>query len=134
MSASKAIRVTKRRTGQRGFTLIQLLIIVAMATVITAFGAIGIVNARAHMRLASSARQFTTRVEKARADSVRRHAMGASMSTVTLLSQTSYTITMDFDLNGVIDAWDTQTFDLEQDITFAPEFVGTTITFDWRGR
>src|SRR6185295_15538148 len=41
---------------------------------------------------------------------------------------------MDFDGNGVVDAYDTQTFNLENGVTFATGFVGTTITFDWRGR
>ncbi len=134
MAAIKTMRATSSQVNQRGFTLIQMIIIVAMATVITAFGAIGVVNARAHMRLASSARHFSTRAEKARADSVRRHAMGGAMSNLVLLSTTSYSVTMDWDTNGVIDTWDTQTFNLETDITFAPELVGTTITFDWRGR
>ena len=134
MAVTTNMRVTNRQVGQLGFTMIQMLVIVAIATVITAFGAIGVVNARAHMRLASSARQFSTRTEKARSDSVRRHAMGAARSNVQLLTTTSYSVTMDWDTNGVIDGSDTKTFNLESDITFAPEFVGTTITFDWRGR
>ncbi len=134
MAAIKTMRVTKSHVSQQGFTLIQMIVIVALATVITAFGAIGIVNARGHMRLASSARHFSTRVEKARADSVRRHAMGASRANVQLLSMTSYSVAMDWDINGVLDAYDTQVFNLESDVTFAPELVGTTITFDWRGR
>jgi len=41
---------------------------------------------------------------------------------------------MDFDTNGVIDASDTRTFNLDSNVTFDPNFVGTSISFDWRGR
>lgn len=128
------MRATNRQADERGFTLIQVVVIVALATIITAFGAIGIVNARAHMRLSSSARQFTTRIEKARGDSVRRHAMGTARANVRLLSTTSYAVNMDVDGNGFLDATDTRVYNLESDVTFAPAFVGTIITFDWRGR
>ena len=120
--------------NQRGFTLLQVLIIVALISIITTFGTIGIVKARAHLRLAGSARTFAGLAEKARADSVRRHAMGASMAGLQLLSTTSYSVTMDFDRNGVIDVYDTQVFNLDSNVTFEPRFVGTSINFDWRGR
>ena len=134
MAVISKMQAATRGINQQGFTLIQMIVIVALVSVVTTFGAIGIVKARAHMRLASSARQFSTRAEKARADSVRRHAMGGARANLRLLSTTSYSVTMDFDGNGVIDAYDTHNYDLENDVTFPAGFVGTTITFDWRGR
>src|SRR6266508_3834584 len=134
MAVISKMRGTTRRIDERGFTLIQLIIIVALVAVVTTFGAMGIANARAHMRLARSARQFSTMAEKARGDSIRRHAMDTAMANLLLLSTTSYSVTMDFDGNGVIDAYDTKTFNLENGVTFEPGFVGTRITFDWRGR
>jgi Tfp pilus assembly protein FimT len=134
MAVISKMRAATRRIDEQGFTLIQMIVIVALVSIVTTFGAIGIVNARAHMRLASSARQFSTMAEKARGDSVRRHAMGGARANLRLLSTTSYSVTMDFDGNGVIDAYDTHNYDLESDVTFPAGFVGTTITFDWRGR
>ena len=134
MVVTSKMRAATSRIDQQGFTLIQMIVIVALVSIVTTFGAIGIVKARAHMRLVSSARQFATLAEKARADSVRRHGMGGAMANLQLLSATSYTVTMDFNGNGVIDASDTHTFNLESDVTFANGFVGSTITFDWRGR
>jgi len=134
MAATSKKRAANKRIDQQGFTLIQLLVIVALVSIVTTFGAIGVVNARANLRLASSARQFSAMAEKARGDSVRRHGMGGAMARMQLLSDTSYTVTMDFDGNGVIDGYDTRTFDLESGVAFASGFVGTTITFDWRGR
>ncbi|MGH9873010.1 MAG: pilus assembly FimT family protein [Pyrinomonadaceae bacterium] len=125
---------TKRPVHQGGFTLLQVIIVVALVSVLTAFGALGVVNARARMRLAGSARQFAGLAEKARADSVRRHAMDAGRSNIQLVNTTSYSVTMDFDGNGVLDGSDTRTFNLDTNVTFDPRFVGTSITFDWRGR
>ncbi len=127
-------KVSKRPLGQRGFTLLQLIVVIALISVLTTFGTIGVVKGRAYMRLAGSARTFAGLAEKARADSVRRHAMAGEMSTMTLVTGTSYSVTMDFDTNGVIDASDTRTFSLDTNVTFHPDFVGTLITFDWRGR
>jgi len=126
--------VSDRRLGQSGFTLLQVIVVIALISVLTAFGTIGVVRGRARMRLAGSARTFAAMAEKARADSVRRHAMGGDMSKMQLDTTSSYSVTMDFDTNGVIDASDTRTFNLDSDVTFDPNFVGTSISFDWRGR
>src|SRR5712691_6656989 len=134
MTANSKIRFADKQTNQQGFTLVQVVIILALIAVVTTFGAIGVVKARANMRLASSARLFSSLAEKARADSIRRHAMDAARSNMRLLTDTSYSVTMDFDGNGVIDASDTRNFSLERDVTFDPRYVGTSITFDWRGR
>ena len=134
MHINRKKAVSNRPLDQRGFTLLQVIVVIALISVLTAFGTIGVVRARAHMRLAGSARTFAAMAEKARADSVRRHAMGAGMSNMLLSTTTSYRVTMDFDTNGVIDASDTRTFNLDNNVTFDPNFVGTSISFDWRGR
>ena len=126
--------VSNRPLGQRGFTLLQVIVVIALISVLTAFGTVGVVKGRAYMRLAGSARTFAGLAEKARADSVRRHAMGAAMSNMQLINATSYSVTMDFDTNGVIDASDTRTFNLDTNVAFDQYSVGTSITFDWRGR
>ena len=134
MHINRKKAVSNRPLGQRGFTLLQAIVVVALISIITAFGTVGVVKGRAYMRLAGSARTFAGLAEKARADSVRRHAMGAARSNMQLLTVTSYSVTMDFDTNGVIDGSDTQTFNLDTNVSFDPNFVGTSITFDWRGR
>jgi len=126
--------VSHRPLGQRGFTLLQVIVVLALISILTAFGTVGVVKGRAYMRLAGSARTFAGLAEKARADSVRRHAMGAAMSNMQLTTATSYSVTMDFDYNGVIDASDTRTFYLDTNVAFDQYSVGTSITFDWRGR
>ena len=56
MAVVSKMLATTRRINQRGFTLLQMMIVVAIIAVITTFSTIGIVNARAHIRLARSAR------------------------------------------------------------------------------
>src|SRR5688500_14817147 len=70
MAVISKIRTAKHQGFQRGFTLLQLLIVVALVAVVSAFGFIGIRNVRAEMRLQNSARRFAVYLEKARMDSV----------------------------------------------------------------
>src|SRR5258708_5307908 len=75
--AMEETSMTQRLEGpgrEHGFSMIQVIVILALVSIVTAFGAIGVVNARAQMRLNSSVRQFASWAEKVRGDSVRRHA------------------------------------------------------------
>ena len=108
-----------KRNSQPGFTTLQLLITIAIAAIVGAFAFVGIVRARDHMRLTSSARQFAALAERARADSVRRHASvsaGIAEAGIERLNETTYAVTMDFNGNGVAT---TQNFSTEGGITFA---------------
>jgi len=114
-----------------GFSTIQLVITVAVMTVVTGFAVVSISRARDHVRLMNSARQFAAYVERARADSVRRHASDATAATVLVIDNDTYAITMDWDGFGTTR---TQNFDLERGIVFTPGMVGKSVTFNWRGR
>jgi type II secretory pathway pseudopilin PulG len=121
---------SSRVKQQHGFTIIQMVITIAIVAVVSTFGVIGIRSARAEFRLQSSARLFASYVEKARADSVRRHAAsGAEASVETFGAGTSnYTITMDFGTGTV----ETRTFQLDPGVDFLTDAL--KVTFDWRGR
>src|SRR6185436_19734131 len=58
----------------RGFSTIELIITATILTIVTGLGLMGINNAKASIRLAGSAREFASYVEKARMYSIRRHA------------------------------------------------------------
>jgi hypothetical protein len=125
-TASRAAGRGRKKQGERGVTIVQVVITLAILSIVSTFTVMGIRTARANIRLTNSSRRFASHLEKARADAVRRH--GDSM--VTPMSLTSYSVTMDFDLNGSVE---TRTFNLEDGITFTdPPPPG--ITFDWRGR
>ncbi len=117
-------------TQQRGFTITQMVVTLAIIAVVSTGGVLGIRTARAEFRLQNSARLFATYIEKARADAIRRHAATGQESSVETFGpgSTQYAITMDYG-SGVVE---TRTFDLESGLSFvtAPKKV----TFDWRGR
>src|SRR6185295_5271685 len=61
---------SRRAKQQQGFTIMQMVITIAIVAVVSTFGIMGIRTARAEFRVQSSARLFASYIEKARADSV----------------------------------------------------------------
>jgi Tfp pilus assembly protein FimT len=125
---SPQLNSRSRRAG--GFSTVELLAVVTMLAIITAFGFMGISKARASVRLSGAARQYAAYIEKARIYSIKRHADDASQRASVAINdnQTSYDVTMDLDGDG---GTDTRTFNLPSGISFQ---TVETIAFDWRGR
>ncbi|HKG61384.1 MAG TPA: prepilin-type N-terminal cleavage/methylation domain-containing protein [Pyrinomonadaceae bacterium] len=121
---------SRTTTQQRGFTLTQMIVTVAIIAVVSTGGVLGIKTARAEFRLQNSARLFATYIEKARADAIRRHAAPGQESSVETFGpgSTTYAITMDYG-SGVVE---TRNFELESGLNFAT--AAKRVTFDWRGR
>ena len=124
------MKSTRSTANQQGFTLTQMLITIAIISVVTTFGVLGIRTARAEFRHQSAARLFAAYAEKARADAIRRHAPTGQESAIETFGPgtTSYAVTMDWG-SGVLE---TRTFELEDGLTF--DVAARRITFDWRGR
>ena len=112
---------------QAGFTTTQMLITIALVTIVSAFALFAIDSARASVRLTGSTRELAGYLEKARSNAIRRNGN----SVVTIVNQNSYSVTMDFDTDGTVE---TRTINLQTGVTFPTTLVGTTATFDWRGR
>jgi type II secretory pathway pseudopilin PulG len=121
---------SRRVKQQHGFTIMQMVITIAIIAVVSTFGVLGIRNARAEFRKQSSARLFASYIEKARADSVRRHAASGFEASVETFgaATTSYAVTMDFGTGTV----ETRTFQLDPGVDFLTDAL--KVTFDWRGR
>ena len=117
-------------TRQRGFTIMQMVITVALIAIVTAFGVLGIKNARAEFRLENAARLFASYVEKARADSIRRHAAPGTESSIETFGEgtTNYIVTMDWG-SGTVES---RTFQLDPGLDMG--VVAKKVTFNWRGR
>src|ERR1044071_9966656 len=83
---------------QRGFTITQMVITIAIIAIVSAAGVLGIKNARAEFKLQNAARVFATYVEKARADAIRRHGASGQESSIETFGpgSSNYAITMDF--------------------------------------
>src|SRR5258705_13943193 len=121
----------QRSERQSGFTMLQMVITVAIIAIVSTFGILGIKKARAQMRVQNAARQFAVYVEKARADAIRRHAMLGNESSVESFGEDTnrFVVTMDFDGNGTVQS---RTFMLDSGTVFSGN--ATKVSFDWRGR
>jgi len=123
-SSTQVMRI-KPFSNARGFSIMQMVITIAVAMVVTGFAVVGITRARDHMRLMNSAREFAGYVERARADAVRRH----NGTVVQAVDENTFTVTMDFDGDGALE---TRNFDLKTGVRFTTGVKA--VTFDWRGR
>ena len=131
-TASKPVRENKRKRGERGLTVLQLVIVVVIATILMAFALIGIANARQRIRLTNSAHSMASYLERARADSVRRHPTAANqMSGIQMVNNTTYRVLMDFNGDGTMEMRDVT---LEDGVIVATNPLPDPILFDWRGR
>lgn len=130
----RTTKVPNRMQNQRGSTIIQMIVVLAVIGVVSAFALLKIQSARDSFALQNSMRLFAGRIEKARLDAIRRH--GSAL--VEFTSTNQYVITMDFDGSG--NPATQRTFTLEKNITVT-NADGTAIavddlpTFDfgWRG-
>ncbi len=131
---SNSTKGKQRLADERGFSLLQMLVTVAIISTVAGFSVFGISSARSATRLRNSARAFAQNVEKARLDAIRRH----DGTNVEFTSPNTYDITMDFANNGTRQ---TRTFTLETNVSLIDN-TGAAITaspypyadFDWRGR
>ena len=119
-------RRNERIDRQRGFSIMQLLITLVIAGVVSAFALIGISKSRDHVRLQNSVRQLASFIEKARLDAIRRHGTAS----VTFTNGTTYNVQMDFDGMGNLA---TRSFSFESGVGIITSPL-PSVTFNWRGR
>jgi len=116
--------------AQRGFSMMQLLVTLAVVSIVSGLAVFGIASARQRIRLSNSSRLLASYVEKARVDSVRRHPTdGSQMAGIEVLNRTTYRVKMDFDGDGVMETKDVT---LDDGVVFASDPIA--LVFDWRGR
>src|SRR4051812_32532962 len=108
-----------RNQSESGYSILQLLITVAIIAVVVTFAFVGITSARANIRLSNSVRTFAGYAERARADAVRRH----DATSLQQVSATTYSITMDFNGSGTGSA---QTFSTEKRVSV---YFSRTVVF-----
>ncbi len=130
----KAPLTQKDFSDSAGFSVFELLIVVAMITVLTGFAFIQIARARQVMTRANAAQQLTAYLEKARLDSVRRRpATAAEMAQVAIMNATFYSVTIDSNGDGTLDAPQVISLPADANLTFDVPYP-RTIYFNWRGR
>ncbi len=130
----KAPLTRKGSRNAAGFSVFELLIVVAMISVLTGFALIQITRARQVMTRANAARQLSAFLEKARVDSVRRRpTTNTQMAQVSLLDATSYSVRIDLNGDGTLDAAQVIRLPADANLQFDLPYP-RTIYFNWRGR
>ncbi len=124
-----------RAQAESGFSVLELLFVIALIGVVSSFAVVRLTSARQQMRLMSDARVFSGYVEKARLDAIRRHGGTITTGTpapptVQFLSDSSYSVTMDFTGAGVNSTRVVNLGTGAKLLSLAP----LPIIFDWRGR
>jgi len=120
----------QKPTSQRGFSMMQLIVTLAVASVVSGLAFMGITAARQRIRLTNSSRLLASYAEKARVDSVRRHPTDPNlMAGLAVLDKTTYRVKMDFDGDGNVE---TKDITLDDGVVFATDPIA--LVFDWRGR
>jgi type II secretory pathway pseudopilin PulG len=109
---------------ERGFSIIQILITLAVISVIGTFAVLGLTKAKANLKLQNSVRQLSSYLEKARLDAIKRHGI----SNVTFTDDHTYVVTMDFG-SGI----STRTIPFDSDVSIVSVDL-PNVNFNWRGR
>jgi type II secretory pathway pseudopilin PulG len=113
----------------RGFSLLQVIVVLAVVSVVVTMAVLGVRATRASMQLNAAARTLAQNIERARLDAIRRH----DTATVAFLSATTYEVSMDFANTGSMQP---RQFTLDGGLSVAADTSGNypSVGFDWRGR
>jgi prepilin-type N-terminal cleavage/methylation domain-containing protein len=130
-----------RLCSAAGFSVVELLIVIAVVAIISTIALTSFEKSSRSFNLSGATRNLSAYLEKARVDSVRRHAQpsGASLD---INSTSSYTANIDFSGTGTstartisLPAGTTLSYTLPPATTsIDPSATPITITYDWRGR
>ena len=131
----KAPLIKKQSSSDAGFSVLELLIVGVMISVLIGFAITQIAKAKQHMTRANAVRELTTYIEKARLDSVRRHATSnAQMAQVAIINASFYSVTLDVNGDGTLDAPRVIGMPANSNLTIQNGAFPRTIMFNWRGR
>lgn len=119
-------QLTGKRSHEQGAGIVELVVVVAIVGVVSAFTLIQIRSSRSALRVQNSVRQLASYMEKARIDAVRRHGT----SSVSFSNTRTYSVSMDFNGSGTPT---TRTFTFQDDVQLASSEL-PNVTFNWRGR
>ena len=127
--------MTKRAANASGFSVLELLIVAVMLSVLVGFAITQISQAKQNMTRANAVRELATYIEKARLDSVRRHATtSAQMGQVSIINANFYSVTLDTNGDGTVDAPRVIGMPADSNLMIQNGPFPRTILFNWRGR
>ena len=127
--------MTKSSADASGFSVLELLIVAVMISVLVGFAITQIAQAKQNMTRANAVRELATNIEKARLDSIRRHATAtAQMAQVAIINANFYSVTLDLNGDGAVDAPRVIGMPADSELTIQNGTFPRTIMFNWRGR
>lgn len=134
-----SVRQKQGLHGEQGFSLLQLVVAIAIIAIISVMATISISSAQQDLRRDGTIREFKAYLEKARLDSIRRHATSTTdQASVTITASNSYQVAMDFNYDGTMSSSEVRTVTIPTDrkVQFSTGTVSLPMTtrFDWRGR
>ncbi|MBD0326242.1 MAG: hypothetical protein ICV68_07420 [Pyrinomonadaceae bacterium] len=129
-----SVKQSSRLKAESGASLVEMLIVLLIIVIASTWAFLRIVEAREAARLASATQELTAYLDKARLDSVRRHATNVNqMALISIDSATSYSVRLDSNGDGQLDP--PRVFNFQPGgITFNVAAFPTVIRFNWRGR
>jgi len=125
-------------TNQKGFSLIEIFIVLVIIGVITTFAVLTFGSSKVDLQRQAITREFKIYLERARFDSVKRRAQDPERATIKLLSATKFTAALDFNEDGTIQPNEIRTVDFTQRANTRILVTDTfnypvTVSFDQRG-
>ena len=118
----------------RGFSVIELLLVLAMILVIVGFAVVSLVRGNRSTYRTSTAVEIAGYLQKARADSVRRNAKDLNqMAQVKIFNRRFYSIALDGDGDGNLDVPLVKSMPEQADAEINGPFPKTYI-FNWQGQ
>ncbi|HEY0407536.1 MAG TPA: hypothetical protein VGC89_17510 [Pyrinomonadaceae bacterium] len=119
---------------ESGVSIVEMLLVVLIIVVVSAWAFMRIVEAQQSARLAGATQELTAYLDKARLDSIRRHATAVEqMAQVSIDSPTRYSVRLDANGDGELDQPRVFNF-ASRGISFNVAAFPTVIRFNWRGR
>ena len=115
----------------RGFSVVEIMVVFVILGIVTTFALIGITQVKSSFQLSNNADILKAHLERAFADAKKRHALGNGRAQIAVISNSAYTVTVDFDGDGVLD---TRTITLTDQVKFVYNAGSAPVaTIDWRG-
>lgn len=131
----KAPLNSNKTSDASGFTLLELIMVVMMISILVGFAITQIAQAKQNITRANAVRELTTYIEKARLDSIRRHATTpAQMAQVAIINTGFYSVTLDANGDGTVEAPRVISMPADSNLLIQNGTFPRTIMFNWRGR
>lgn len=113
------------------------MVVMTVITIVSSFAFVRFDRAKNFQQRENVAVQLKSQLERARTDAIKRRATAISRLSSVTINQTSFSVQIDSNQNGVLDANESQNFVFDSSVS--GQFVGdlnfpVTISFDHRGR